>query len=152
MRRDPDVFSSDASGSAGTSRCSHGVVMRQDDRTVGKCESNGGETTRRQALPQHAVGYRGVRVACESRRQVGKENSAACKSLLQSDLPQSKPDFTDNGDIMQNCGEPSHASALYKKMLASYVPPTPAPTSKPCNAYTKAAQARLCEKTSGKHH
>ncbi len=84
--------------------------------------------------------------------KIEKENSAACTSLLQGDLPQKSPDFTNNGDIMQNCGEPSHASALYKKMLASYVKPTPAPTSKPCNAYTHAAQARLCEKTSGKHH
>jgi hypothetical protein len=118
--------------------------------------ANANRTVAKPLDAKHYLNTPSVIAACGSLAKavakIEKENSAACKSLLQSDLPQSKPDFTNNGDIMQNCGEPSHASALYKKMLASYKPPTPAPTPKPCNAYTHAAQARLCEKTSGKHH
>jgi hypothetical protein len=82
---------------------------------------------------------------------IEKENSAACKSLLQDDLPEPRPNFTSSGDIMKNCGEPSHASALYKHMLASYVPPAPAPSQTPCSN-TNESQARLCEKMSGRHH
>ncbi len=118
--------------------------------------ANANRTVAKPLDAKHYLNTPSVIAACGSLAKavakIESANLAACKSLLQSDLPQSKPNFTNNGDIMQNCGEPSHASALYKKMLASYVPPTPAPTSKPCNAYTHESQERNCIKTSGRHH
>jgi len=118
--------------------------------------ANANRTVAKPLDAKHYLNTPSVIAACGSLAKavakIENENSAACKSLLQGDLPQPKPDFTNNGDIMQNCGEPSHARALYKKMLASYVPPTPAPTSVPCNAYTHESQERNCIKTSGRHH
>ncbi len=132
-------------GAATTSACVKTIEPLADaDRTVAKPLD-----------AKHYLNTPSVIAACGSVAnavaKIEKENSAACTSLLQGDLPEPQPDFTNNGDIMKNCGEPSHARALYKHMLARYVPPAPAPSPTPCSN-TNASQARLCERMSGAHH